>query len=186
MPQIRWFRSLEDRPAAARGVRNRSEVAPDLASPCSWGRAACRRLPARLLQSFRRVIPGLYVPREPRPSRCGGRPDKHKASRSILAVLLYNNAVSGSCYKVRLLAAQLGIKLELRELDVLDRSNRKDVLGGLNPALGGTDARLRRWSFAGRVERHPLVPRRRHRVRPDRLLRAGAGPSMAILRAVFA
>jgi glutathione S-transferase len=50
-------------------------------------------------------------------------------------VLLYNSAVSGNCYKVRLLAAQLGIPLELRELDVVDRSNRRDVLGGLNPAL---------------------------------------------------
>ncbi len=50
-------------------------------------------------------------------------------------MLLYNNAVSGNCYKVRLLAAHRGLKLELRELDVLDRSNRPEVLGGLNPAL---------------------------------------------------
>jgi glutathione S-transferase len=50
-------------------------------------------------------------------------------------VLLYNSAVSGNCYKVRLLAAQLGHKLDLRELDVIDRSNRMEVLGELNPAL---------------------------------------------------
>jgi glutathione S-transferase len=50
-------------------------------------------------------------------------------------VLLYNNAVSGNCYKVRLLAAQLGLEMDLRELDVVDRSKRKDILGGLNPAL---------------------------------------------------
>ena len=48
---------------------------------------------------------------------------------------LYNSEVSGNCYKVRLLAAQLGIPLELVELDVIDRSNRPDVLGGLNPSL---------------------------------------------------
>ena len=48
---------------------------------------------------------------------------------------LYNSAVSGNCYKVRLLAAQLGMPLELVEMDVLDRSDRPDVLGGLNPAL---------------------------------------------------
>jgi glutathione S-transferase len=36
---------------------------------------------------------------------------------------------------VRLLAAQLGLELDLRELDVVDRSNREEVLGGLNPAL---------------------------------------------------
>ena len=50
-------------------------------------------------------------------------------------MLLYNSAVSGNCYKVRLLAAQLGMPLELVEMDVLDRSDRPDVLGGLNPAL---------------------------------------------------
>jgi glutathione S-transferase len=50
-------------------------------------------------------------------------------------VLLYNNAVSGNCYKVRLLAAHLGLELDLRELDVLDRSNRPEILGALNPAL---------------------------------------------------
>lgn len=48
---------------------------------------------------------------------------------------LYNNAVSGNCYKVRLLAAHLGIPLELVELDVLDRSNRPELIGHLNPAL---------------------------------------------------
>jgi glutathione S-transferase len=48
---------------------------------------------------------------------------------------LYNSGVSGNCYKVRLLAAQLGLPLELVEMDVLDRSDRPDVLGGLNPAL---------------------------------------------------
>ena len=50
-------------------------------------------------------------------------------------MLLYNNTVSGNCYKVRLLFAHLGIPVELRELSVADRSNRPDVLGGLNPAL---------------------------------------------------
>jgi glutathione S-transferase len=49
-------------------------------------------------------------------------------------VLLYNNAVSGNCYKVRLLLAHLGIPYERRELSVVDRSNRDEVLGDLNPA----------------------------------------------------
>jgi glutathione S-transferase len=48
---------------------------------------------------------------------------------------LYNSGVSGNCYKVRLLAAQLGLPLELVEMDALDRSDRPEVLGGLNPAL---------------------------------------------------
>jgi glutathione S-transferase len=50
-------------------------------------------------------------------------------------MLLYNSAVSGNCYKVRLLFAHLGVPYEIRELDVVDRSNRPDVLGDLNPAL---------------------------------------------------
>jgi glutathione S-transferase len=50
-------------------------------------------------------------------------------------VLLYDSPVSGNCYKVRLLLAQLGLPYERRTLDVVDRSNRQDVLGELNPAL---------------------------------------------------
>ncbi len=50
-------------------------------------------------------------------------------------MLLYNSQISGNCYKVRLLLAQLGIPFEARELSVIDRSNRPEVLGGLNPAL---------------------------------------------------
>ena len=50
-------------------------------------------------------------------------------------MLLYNSQVSGNCYKVRLLFAHLGIAYERQELSVVDRSNRPEVLGGLNPAL---------------------------------------------------
>lgn len=50
-------------------------------------------------------------------------------------MLLYDSSVSGNCYKVRLLLAQLGVPYERRELDVVDRSNRQEVLGGKNPAL---------------------------------------------------
>jgi glutathione S-transferase len=50
-------------------------------------------------------------------------------------MLLYDSPVSGNCYKVRLLLAHLGIPYERRALDVVDRSNRPEVLGGLNPAL---------------------------------------------------
>jgi glutathione S-transferase len=51
-------------------------------------------------------------------------------------VLLYDSAVSGNCYKVRLLLAHLGIAYERVELDVVDRSNREAVIGReRNPAL---------------------------------------------------
>lgn len=50
-------------------------------------------------------------------------------------MLLYDSAVSGNCYKVRLLLTKLGMPFERRELSVFDRSDRPDVLGELNPAL---------------------------------------------------
>ena len=50
-------------------------------------------------------------------------------------MLLYDSPVSGNCYKVRLLLAHLGIAYERREVDVVDRSNRRELLGDLNPAL---------------------------------------------------
>jgi glutathione S-transferase len=50
-------------------------------------------------------------------------------------VLLYDSPVSGNCYKVRLLLAHLQLPYERRTMDVVDRTNRSDVLGGLNPAL---------------------------------------------------
>ena len=50
-------------------------------------------------------------------------------------MLLYNSAVSGNCYKVRLLLAQLGIEYETVDVSVVDRSNRAELLGDLNPAL---------------------------------------------------
>ncbi len=50
-------------------------------------------------------------------------------------MLLFNSPVSGNCYKVRLVLAHLGLGYETRELSVVDRSDRSQVLGDLNPAL---------------------------------------------------
>jgi len=50
-------------------------------------------------------------------------------------MLLYDSPVSGNCYKVRLLFAHLGIPYERQTVDVVDRSNRRELLGKLNPAL---------------------------------------------------
>jgi glutathione S-transferase len=60
-------------------------------------------------------------------------------------MLLYNTQVSGNCYKVRLLLAHLGREYELHEVDatertslpkdVLDYSERAELLEDLNPAL---------------------------------------------------
>ena len=48
-------------------------------------------------------------------------------------MLLYNSQISGNCYKVRLLLAQLGIPYEKRDVDVIDRTDPRDFLAGLNP-----------------------------------------------------
>jgi len=58
-----------------------------------------------------------------------------RAARRVPAVLLYNSQVSGNCYKVRLLLAHLGVEYERHEVDVVDRSNRVELLADLNPAL---------------------------------------------------
>ncbi len=50
-------------------------------------------------------------------------------------MLLYDNDFSGNCYKVRLLLTQLGLPFERRQLSVVDRSDRPEILGELNPAL---------------------------------------------------
>ena len=52
-----------------------------------------------------------------------------------MTVVLYDSAVSGNCYKVRLLFALLGVEYERRELSVVDKSNREEELGDLNPGL---------------------------------------------------
>ena len=52
-------------------------------------------------------------------------------------MLLYDSAVSGNCYKVRLLLNMRGLAFERHAVDVVDRSGRMELLGELNPALEG-------------------------------------------------
>lgn len=48
---------------------------------------------------------------------------------------LYNSVHSGNCYKVRLLLSHLQIEYDIEEVDVVDRSDRKEILGEINPIL---------------------------------------------------
>src|SRR5262249_57393835 len=57
------------------------------------------------------------------------------ASPGAPVMLLYDSPVSGNCYKVRLLLAHLGIPYERQTVDVIDRSNRPELLGKLTPGL---------------------------------------------------
>ena len=49
-------------------------------------------------------------------------------------MILYDSALSGNAYKVRLLLAYLGLPYERRSVDVVDRSNPRDDLADLNPS----------------------------------------------------
>ena len=50
-------------------------------------------------------------------------------------MLLYDSRVSGNCYKVRLLFSHLGLGYERKEVDVVERTGRLELLGELNPGL---------------------------------------------------
>jgi glutathione S-transferase len=50
-------------------------------------------------------------------------------------MVLYDSDVSGNCYKVRQLFAHLGLEYERREVSVIDRSGRQELLGEYNPGL---------------------------------------------------
>ncbi len=52
-----------------------------------------------------------------------------------MPVLLYDNPVSGNCYKARLIFSLLDIEFERRGLSVVEHSDRAEVLGGLSPSL---------------------------------------------------
>ena len=119
----------------------------------------------------------------------GEAPHGHRRSvvtpdYAVDVLRLYNSAVSGNCYKVRLLLAHLGLEYEVVEMSVVDRSNRAEVLGGLNPGLrvptlvledglplGESNAIL--WYFGDGTQ---YVPADRVRARP--------GAAVAVLRAV--
>ena len=59
-------------------------------------------------------------------------------------MVLYDNAVSGNCYKVRLLLAHLGHRVRAAEVDVVDRSDRPRAARRPQPGAARADARARR------------------------------------------
>jgi glutathione S-transferase len=92
--------------------------------------------PGRVNGGRRSCAPDKESCRSGQEARRSGKIDHTPLTpRTDPRLLLYDSRVSGNCYKVRLLLAHLGRDYERRELDVVDRSNRTEVLGGLNPAL---------------------------------------------------
>ncbi|HEY2162236.1 MAG TPA: glutathione binding-like protein [Solirubrobacteraceae bacterium] len=83
-------------------------------------------------------------------------------------MLLYDNELSGNCYKIRLLFAQLGIDYTREEVDVFDRADREKVLGGVNPGLriptvlhlpedAFQRARVLQWQFFEQYSHEPNI-----------------------------
>ena len=99
-------------------------------------------------------------------------------------MLLYDSAGLGNCCKVRQLFAHLGIEYERREVSVIDRSGRQELLGELNPGAARAHAGARRRPLARRVERDHVLLRRGHAVPARGPLRARPGAPVAVLRAV--
>ena len=99
-------------------------------------------------------------------------------------MILYDSPVSGNCYKVRLLAAHLGLPLERRALDVVDRSNRPEVIGDLNPALRVPTLVLDDGRPLGESGAILWYLGARHALRAGGRLRARAGAAVDVLRAV--
>ena len=90
---------------------------------------------------------------------------------------------SGNSYKVRLALARLGIPYRLVEIDILQGQSRTPEFLAKNPSgqvplLGG-----RAQSPSRRIERHPLVRRRRHHAGAGGPHRARRGAAMDVLRA---
>jgi glutathione S-transferase len=92
-----------------------------------------------------------------------------------MTMLLYDNPVSGNCYKVRLIFSLLGVEFESRQLSVVDHSDRAEVLDGLSPSLnvptvvledgrplGESNAIL--WYFADGTHYLPVDPYERAQV----------------------
>ena len=121
-----------------------------------------------------------------RNGRARGRADALRPARvpGAPAVKLYNSQSSGNCWKVRQMLALLGIPYERVEVDVIDRSNRRRDPGRQEPGPARADAGARQRRAPRRVERDPLVPRRRHGVRARRPAGARPRAPVDVLRAV--
>ena len=113
-----------------------------LRPPPARGRLPLRRVG---LVRDRRGAVGRVPPRALRPrgarrqpharADCRSRRKSPAATGVPRGVRLYNSQLSGNCWKVRQILALRGIEYERVEVDVFDRSNRPELLGGKNPAL---------------------------------------------------
>ena len=81
-------------------------------------------------------------------------------------ITLYDYLDSGNGYKIRLALAQLEQPYRWVELDIMTGDAHAGV-SREEPERPYPDARARRWHLPGRVQRHPVVSRRRHGFVPE-------------------
>ena len=96
---------------------------------------------------------------------------------------LYSMQRSGNSYKVRLALARLGIPYKLVEVDILQGRKPHARISRQESERTGAAARSRARSPSRRVERDPLVRRRRHDAGAGRSHRARRSAAMDVLRA---
>ena len=97
---------------------------------------------------------------------------------------LYDFLSSGNGYKCRLLLHQLGIALRAGRARHPQGRDAHARVPGQEPERQGPGAGARRRHRADRIQRDPVLPRRRHAVRAAWPGGAGAGAAVAVLRAV--
>ena len=132
--------------------------------------------------SRERHRPALQSPRFA--FECARRSSNDRAGRRRSAMYtLYSMRRSGNCYKVRLALAQLDIPHELIEIDILKGETRTPEFLAKNPSGHVPLLEVAPGRYHRRIERHPLVHRRRHAARARGPHRARRDAAMDVLRA---
>ena len=159
VPRSSWSRSPSRQPAAARDTRGPGRAASRRmeSRSCNWTSSSATR---------RRRLRGAGMKKSNDERRVSYA--SAAARREQLAVLLYDSAPSGNCYKTRLLLSQLGISFERVEVDTAPTHESGAASGRQEPGAPRAGARARRRTSPRGVERDHLVPRRRHGVPPRR------------------
>ena len=96
---------------------------------------------------------------------------------------LYDYLPSQNAWKVRQLLAHLQRPYRTQLVSIFEGEGSRDAFRAISPTGTVPAHRARRRTRAGRIERDPDVPRRRHAVSARRRVRAREGLAMAVLRA---
>ena len=99
-------------------------------------------------------------------------------------LVLYNSAISGNAYKVRLLLSHLGLPFRRIEFDVDDGSTRTADFLARNPNGKVPTIAPARRLLSLRIQRDPLLLRRGHEILAGQQARPRGRAAMDVLRAI--